>query len=83
MVAAGFVCCVSKSPLAVAENGDALSILGIAVDVHALAADHEILVDEGVVDADLLQFRLAVLLVARVALIEARAQRRWQEAFSS
>ena len=41
----------SECPVAAAENGYDLAVLADAVDVHAVAADHEVLVDHGIIDA--------------------------------
>ena len=41
----------SERPFAPAEDGNRFSVPGDGVDVQALIADHEILVDHGVVDA--------------------------------
>ena len=41
----------SECPVAVPENGYNFAVLADAVDVHAVAADHEVLVDHGIIDA--------------------------------
>ena len=40
----------SKCPVAVTENGNDLAVTGGSVDVHSIAADHEVHMDHGFVD---------------------------------
>ena len=41
---------VSECPVAVTEDGHNAAVFADGVDVHAVAADHEVLVDHGIVD---------------------------------
>ena len=41
----------SECPVAVTENGNDLAVSAGGVDVHGIAADHKVLVDHGIVDA--------------------------------
>ena len=42
-----------ECPVAVTENSHSLAVLADGIDVHTVAADHKILVDHRVVDAQL------------------------------
>ena len=46
-----FVCCFPlKSPVALTENGNSGTVFADSVDVHGVAADHEVLMDHRFVD---------------------------------
>ena len=53
-----------ECPVAITENGNSLAIRTDSIDVHAVAADHEVLMDHGIVDAQgtaLLQSLIVVI----------------------
>ena len=42
-----------ECPVAVSEDGDDLTIGALGVDIHGVAADHEVLMDHGIIDTQL------------------------------
>ena len=63
----------SESPITISENGNDLAFGADGIDVHGVAADHEVHVDHGIVDAQLLALLQCLVVVVADGIGEAAA----------
>ena len=65
----------SECPVAVTEDGNDLAIRAGGVDVHGVAADHEILMDHGIVDTQGAAFLQGLIVIVLNGIGEAHTHR--------